>query len=80
MAAVDDLYHRRLLGANPIIWMANRLLTRNAGQEPASRYKQLLIVVVKAQIRGGSSVSHRCMFGMTCDYSTTGLDSDSEAS
>lgn len=70
MAAVDDLYHCRL-GTNTgrqvrrdlryyyeVGEVGNRLLTRNAEQEPAWRYKQLLMF--------GSSVSHR-VFNMACD-------------
>lgn len=58
MAAVDDLYHRRLLGT-----IQSTISARNAEQEPAGRYRQLLIFV-RAQIRGGSGVSRRCMFDM----------------
>lgn len=36
---------------------------RNVEQVPAGRYKQLLIFA-RAQIRGGSGVSHCCMFDM----------------
>lgn len=61
MAAIDDLYHYRLLST--INYKVPTISARNAEQVPAGRYKPLLIFV-RAQIRGGSGVSHCCVFDM----------------